>query len=469
MQRTLVKNTINQCERKVLLKGWVNTVRAMSKMVFIDLRDRSGVVQAVFLPDNKDLLEEARKLKPEFVIEIVGQVNKRPDKLVNKDIETGTVEIQAQELKILAESKTTPFEIAESEKSSAESVKSEEVRYKYRYLDLRRAKNRQIILQRSKFEKFIRDYLHKEDFVEIDTPILGKSTPEGARDYLVPSRTYPGKFFALPQSPQQYKQMLMVAGFEKYFQIAPCFRDEDSRADRIPDQFYQLDLEVSFMTQEEILDLTEKLFTAAVKELFPEKKITETPWPRIPHAEVMKKYNSDKPDLRKDKKDPNELAFAFIVDWPLFEPELEDKHYAPFHHIFTAPRDSDIPLLDSDPFKARSWQHDLVLNGYEVGGGSLRITDPIVQAKILELVGILKEEAQDKFGHMLEAFEYGVPPHGGIAPGIDRLLMILTDVPNVRETLAFPKTGDNRDLLMNAPSEVDEKQLDDLHLKIDKD
>lgn len=464
MKRILNKETINHLGKKVHLNGWVQTTRRLGKMVFIDLRDISGLVQVVFLSDNNELLEKAKQLRPEFVVEIMGQVNERPAKLVNREMPTGTVEVQALEMKILAESKTPPFEIVATEKGT----ESEELRYKYRYLDLRREKNRQMILIRSNFIKSIRDWLHKEGFIEIETPILAKSTPEGARDYLVPSRVYPGRFYALPQSPQQYKQLLMVAGFEKYFQIAPCFRDEDARSDRSPDQFYQLDLEMSFASQDDILTLIERMFTKIISEFFPEKRFTYSPWPRLAHAEVMEKYKTDKPDLRKNKKDTNELAFCFVVDWPLFEPEKENGHYAPAHHMFTRPKDSDLPLLEYEPHKARSWQHDLVLNGYEVGGGSLRITDPKIQEKIFELVGISKEDAHKQFGHLLTAFEYGVPPHGGIAPGIDRLLMVLLDAPNVREVVAFPKTGDNRDPMTGAPDTVSEAQLKDLHIKLDK-
>lgn len=464
MNRILVKETIKYVGKKVRLNGWVRVTRRMGKMVFIDLWDVSGLVQVVFLSNKKELLEQAQKLRPEFVVEIVGQVSMRPEKLVNKDLPTGTVEVQAQEMKILAESKTPPFEIVETDKEEP----GEELRYKYRYLDLRRQKNQQTIIIRSEVVKFIRDFLHKEGFIEIDTPILAKSTPEGARDYLVPSRQYPGKFYALPQSPQQYKQMLMVAGFDKYFQIAPCFRDEDARADRAPDQFYQLDLEMSFVEQEDVLALTERLFTVMIKEFFPQKHVTYSPWPRITHKEAIEKYQTDKPDLRNNKKDKNELAFCFIVDWPLFESKKEDGHFAPAHHIFTAPKEADISLLDLDPFKARSWQHDMVLNGFEVGGGSIRITDPKIQTKVFELVGISEKEAKEQFGHMLEAFEYGVPPHGGIAPGLDRLLMVLLNKANIREVVAFPKTGDNREPMTGSPSEVSEEQLKDLGVKIDK-
>ena len=464
MKRILVKETTEHTGKKVRLCGWVHVTRRLGKMVFIELRDVTGLVQVVFLSGNKEALETAKKLRPEFVVEVVGQVNARPEKLVNKEMATGTVEIQAQELKILAEAKTTPFEIVETEKEQV----SEELRFKYRYLDLRRAKNQHTIIVRSQLIKFMRDFLHQEGFIEIETPILAKSTPEGARDYLVPSRVYPGRFYALPQSPQQYKQMLMVAGFDKYFQIAPCFRDEDSRSDRAPDQFFQLDLEMSFVEQEEILNLIERLYTGMVKELFPEKKITFSPWLRIPYAEAMAKYKNDKPDLRKDKNDPNELAFAFIVDWPFFEAEQSDGKYVANHHIFTAPHSDDIALLETDPHKVRSWQHDIALNGYEIAGGSIRSTDPKVLEKVMELVGVSHQEAQEQFGHMMEAFTYGVPPHGGIACGIERLLAILLNEPNVREVVAFPKTGDNREPMTGSPSEVSTEQLKDLHIKIDR-
>ncbi|MDP2684131.1 MAG: aspartate--tRNA ligase [bacterium] len=464
MKRTLVKETVDNIDKEVRLNGWVQSTRRMGKMIFIDLRDVTGIVQVVFLSDNEALVKQAKQLRPEFVVEIQGKVNKRPDKLVNKEMLTGTVEIEAMELKILSESKTPPFEIVETKKEEV----GEELRYKYRYLDLRRPFNQKKIIIRSKAIKFVRDFLHNEGFIEIETPILAKSTPEGARDYLVPSRQHPGKFYALPQSPQQYKQMLMVAGFDKYFQIAPCFRDEDARSDRAPDQFFQLDLEMSFVTQNEILDLLEKLYTELIKKVFPEKHITETPWPRISYDEAMKKYGNDKPDMRKDKNDPDELAFCFVIDWPLFEPAMENGHYAPAHHMFTAPKDSDIKLLDTDPTKAKSWQHDLALNGFEISGGSIRITDPELQAKIFELVGISKEDAKKNFKHMLEAFEYGVPPHGGIASGIDRIMQILFNEKNVREVVAFPKTGDNREPMTGSPSKSTPEQMKELHIKFDK-
>jgi aspartyl-tRNA synthetase len=289
----------------------------------------------------------------------------------------------------------------------------------------------------------------------------------------VPSRIYPGKFFALPQSPQQYKQLLMVAGLERYFQIAPCFRDEDARADRSPGEFYQLDLEMSFVEQEDILQLIEEMYTALVKAVVPDKHIASSPWPRLTHKEAKDQYGSDKPDLRKDKSDPSELAFAWIVDFPLFTEQTEEDFFhgagdkwAPSHHMFTAPKPEDVPLLDSDPGKVRGLQHDLVLNGVEIGGGSIRIHDPKVQEKIFDLIGFSAQQKKE-FSHMLEAFEYGVPPHGGIAPGIDRLVRILTGEDKISEVIAFPLAGSVRDPMMGSPSEVTEKQLKESHIKLD--
>ena len=318
-----------------------------------------------------------------------------------------------------------------------------------------------------KVTKFIRDYLDEKDFIEIETPILTKSTPEGARDFIVPSRLQLGKFYALPQSPQQYKQLLMVAGFEKYYQIARCFRDEDPRADRAYGEFTQLDLEMSFTTQEEILQLTEDLFTKMIKEIFPQKKINQTPFPRLSYQECIEKYQTDRPDLRQDKNDPDELAFCFVVNWPLFE-KTATKELAPSHHPFTAPKDEDIPLLDSEPMKVRSWQHDLVCNGMEIGGGSIRITDPKVQKKVFEILGLSPDEIDKKFGHLLEAFEYGVPPHGGIAPGIDRFLYVILGEQSLREVMAFPITSGGKTAVMDAPSEVDEEQLKELGISVRK-
>jgi aspartyl-tRNA synthetase len=322
---------------------------------------------------------------------------------------------------------------------------------------------------RHKVIRFIQNYLDKEGFLEIQTPILTNSSPEGARDFIVPSRIHPGFFYALPQSPQQYKQLLMVAGMDRYFQIAPCMRDEDPRADRSPGEFYQLDLEMSFVEQEDILNLIEKMFIKMVKTLLPEKKLTFEKIPRLSYEECMKKYGTDKPDLRKNKKDKNELAFAWVVDFPLFEPELDEGHYTPMHHMFTMPKTSDLKFLNKkDAGKVKSYQHDLVLNGFEVGGGSIRIHDPEIQKKVFELIGF-DDEDRKYFEHMLTAFKYGVPPHGGIAPGIDRLLMVLLGEDNLREVIAFPKNKEARDVMMGAPSLVKDVQLKEAHIKLDLD
>jgi len=461
MQRTLVKETIQAVDQTVLLKGWVNSVRSHGKIVFFDLRDRSGLVQVVY--------QGELSLKPESVVYVTGKVVKRPEKLVNPKLATGTVEIQAAKVEIVTVSRELPFPIDTDGHEIDETV-----RLKYRYLDLRRPRLNHIIRTRSKMVNFIRDYLIKEEFVEIETPILTKTTPEGARDFLVPSRLQPGNFYALPQSPQQYKQLLMVAGFERYFQIARCFRDEDPRHDRAYGEFTQLDLEMSFVNQNDILQLIEAMFSALVKEIFPNKKISQSPWPRIAHAEAVKKYGSDKPDLRQDKKNPDELAFAWIVDFPLFAEQTQtdffhgagkNAQFAPSHHMFTGPHPDDIPLLDKDPLKVRGLQHDLVLNGYEVGGGSIRIHDPKIQEKVFELIGFSQEQKQ-QFTHMLNAFSYGVPPHGGIAPGIDRLLMVLFNEPSLREVIAYPAVASGQTAVVSAPSEATAEQLKELHLKI---
>jgi len=445
--------------KKVRLCGWVDTIREHGNVMFLDLRDRYGKVQAVITKKSSDFAE-AKKLTIESSVCVEGEVKKRPQGTENKELGTGKVEIGINKLKILSLSKPLPFELGDNK------VK-EDIRLKYRYLDLRRGNLLENMKLRHKIIHFIRNYLDKEDFLEIQTPMLTKSTPEGARDYIVPSRVHKGKFYALPQSPQQYKQLLMVGGIDKYFQIAACFRDEDARADRCPGEFYQLDLEMSFVEQKDILDLIEDMLIKLVKELLPDKKITKTPFPRLTYSEVMKKYKTDKPDLRKNKKDPNELAFCWIVDFPLFEEKKTKGHYTPMHHMFTMPKEQDLKNLNQkDAHKVKSLQHDLVLNGYEVGGGSIRIHNPEIQAKIFDLIGF--DNKQKKyFEHMLTAFSYGVPPHGGIAPGIDRLIMALVGADSIREVIAFPKNRETRDVLMDAPSKIDEQQLKDVHIKLD--
>lgn len=460
MERTLALDTAKKIGEKVLLFGWVNSLRDHGKIVFIDLRDRSGIVQCV----GQDL----PKVSVESVVEVEGEVAERPETLINPNLETGSVEVKIEKLTVISKAEELPIPVEGDGLDIDEGI-----RLKYRYLDLRRPRMAKNLRVRSSVTTFIRNWLIKEDFVEIETPILTKTTPEGARDFIVPSRLQKGKFYALPQSPQQYKQLLMVAGFEKYFQIARCFRDEDPRADRAYGEFTQLDLEMSFTSQEEILTLTEGLFTDLVKEVFPDKKITQTPWPRLSHKEAIDKYGSDKPDLREDKTDKNELAFAWTLDFPLFIEQSKEDYYhgsgssrwAPSHHMFTAPNPEDIALLDKDPAKVRGLQHDLVLNGYEIGGGSIRIHDPKIQSKIFTLIGF-SDRQKAEFEHMLTAFKYGVPPHGGIAPGIDRFLMVVLGEPSLRETMAFPMTAGGATSVMDAPSEATPDQLKELGLKV---
>lgn len=460
MQRTMIRETTGMVGQEVLLKGWVHVRRDMSKLAFIDMRDGSGIAQVVFVPAELDdaSKERMKELRPEFCISVRGIVNKRGEKQVNPDMETGTIEILAKELVVLNPSKTPPFELEDTSKIN------EELRLKYRYLDLRSKRMRNNLILRDKVTTFFREFLHKEGFHEIETPILTKGTPEGSREYLVPSRLHSGMFYVLPQSPQQFKQLSMVGGMERYFQIARCFRDEDQRGDRQP-EFTQLDLEMSFVTQEDVLELNERMFIEMVKAVAPEKRITQMPFPRISYADAMAKYGNDKPDLRKDKNDPNELAFCWIVDFPMFEDDGEGGVQAA-HHPFCMPNPDDIGLLDSEPMKVRASSYDLVLNGYELSSGSIRIHQRELQNKIFQLLGLPDDLIQARFGHMLEAFEYGAPPHGGMAPGIDRVVMILANEPNIREVIPFPKTGDARDLLMGAPSEIEQKRLDEAHIKI---
>jgi len=469
MRRILNIKAVGEIGEEVKLAGWVHQRRDHGQIIFADLRDRSGIVQLVFLPENMVLYKLANSLRSEWVIEVVGKVNKRPGKMVNEKISTGEIEIEVKELRILNEAKTPPFEVAESAK--AKKV-SEEVRLKYRYLDLRRPKMRKNLFLRHKIVKTIRNFMDKRGFLEVETPLLTKSTPEGSRDFLVPSRLHPGEFYALPQAPQQLKQLLMVAGIERYFQIAHCLRDEDLRGDRQP-EFTQLDIEMSFVKRANVMGLVEKLVLEVVKKLIVldkglSKKFTFKPFLKLDYQEAIKKYGTDKPDLRKDKNDPNELAFVWIVNWPLFEWNGDEKRYDSCHHIFTSPVDEDLPILEKEPLKVRSRQYDLVLNGNEIGGGSIRIHHRDLQEKIFKLVGLGKEEVEDKFGHLLRAFEYGAPPHGGLAVGLDRLLMVLLNEENIREVIAFPKTGDGRDLVMEAPSAVTPEQLRELGIEIKK-
>jgi len=577
---------------KVTLAGWVDRRRDHGGLIFIDLRDREGIVQVVFNPEtSKQCHAIASEMHNEYVIRVSGEVALRPPGTENPKLPTGDVEVIAQETDILNPSKTPPFYINEDVEVD------ENLRLRYRYLDLRRARMKENLLLRHRVIKYIRDFLDAKAFIEIETPILIKSTPEGARDYLVPSRIHPGEFYALPQSPQQLKQLLMVAGVEKYFQIARCFRDEDTRADRQP-EFTQLDLEMSFVEEEDILNLMEELFTSMVEKVKPELRVMK-PFPRLSYAEAMERYGTDKPDLRfgleiRDLSDiavqssfsifrsaianggkvkgiyapgcatytrgqlgelnkiaqglgaeglvtislgtsagslndltiemvrsvaakfltldqikqiaerlganmgdllfiiagepeivnvvlaelrqemgrrlklaaPNLFTFAFIVDFPLLKRNEETGRWESEHHPFTAPRDEDMSLLDTSPEKVRGKHYDMICNGYEIGSGSLRIHTAELQRRVFRLLGYSDEEIDIQFGHMLEAFEYGAPPHGGIALGLDRIVMLLAGEETIRKVIAFPKNQSAVDLTFNAPSPVSEEQLAELHLRL---
>mgnify|MGYP005854158571 CR=1 FL=1 len=455
MKRYFIEEIVEKIGQEVELYGWVNSKRDHKKTVFIDLRDRSGIVQVV-----GD--EKFKKLNLEDAVYVKGIVKKRPANLINPKIKTGHIEVEAKDLKILSSANPLPIPI----NNDGYQI-DEEQRLKYRYLDLRRERMKRNLIFRYQLIKEIRNFMDKQGFIEIETPILTKSTPEGARDFVVPSRLQPGKFYALPQSPQQYKQLLMVAGIERYFQIARCFRDEDPRADRAYGEFTQLDVEKSFTTQEEIRDLIEKLLVATLRKVFPEKKIQDIPFPVISFKEAMEKFSCDRPDLRQKKGDKSILAFCWVVDFPAFEWREEEKRWDATHHPFTKPKDEDLPLLEKNRLeKVRADQYDLVLNGFEVGGGSIRITDSQLQTKIFEILGHTKEQVKKKFGHLLEAFSFGVPPHGGIALGLDRLLAVILNEPSVREVVAFPSSSGGRTAVMDAPSSIEKEQLEELHLEL---
>lgn len=455
--RTNIADIVGKEGQEVEVYGWVHARRDHGKLIFIDLRDRSGLAQVVFGPK----IEGASDLRLEYVVKVTGTVNKRPENMVNDKIPTGKHEIFVSGLEILNVSETTPMPLD----TDGYEI-NEEVRLKYRYLDLRRERLAHNLAFRHETISFVRSFLNERGFLEIETPNLTRSTPEGARDYLVPSRIQNGDFYALPQSPQQYKQLLMVAGVEKYFQIARCFRDEDTRGDRQP-EFTQLDMEMSFVEEEDVLKLNEELLIALVKKVSPGKKIQEIPFPRITYKDAMEKYGTDRPDMRTDKNDPDLLAFCWVIDFPFFE-KTDEGGWTFTHNPFSAPKPEfmDDLLAKRNLGGILTTQYDVAMNGTEIGGGSIRNHKPAALEAVFEIMGFEKERIHRNFGHMLEALGFGAPPHGGIAWGLDRLISLLRNEPNIREVIAFPKTGDGRDPMMGSPAAVDKKQLDELGLEI---
>lgn len=463
--RIYIKDLKDSVGKEVIVAGWVDVRRDQGKMVFFDMRDMTGKVQCVTLPSHPEAIVMAKEIRPEWVLKIKGLVKERNDKNAKQG---GGVEIEVLNIEILNKAETPNIEVT----TDGYEI-GEEHRLKYRYLDLRRTRMQKNIRNRHKVIKFIRDSLDQENFIEIETPILTKSTPEGARDFIVPSRLWQGTFYALPQSPQQYKQLLMAGGAEKYFQIAHCMRDEDTRGDRQP-EFTQLDLEMSFVDREDVMSLNEKLLIDIVQDLYPEKKIQEIPFPRISYKEAMEKYGSDRPDLRKDKEDKNLLAFCWVIDFPFFErtdksdnPQAEGE-WTFTHNPFSRPQDEHMEMLmnKKDIGDILTTQYDIILNGYEIGGGSIRNHEPEALKKVFEIMGYPVERIEKNFGHMLHALGSGCPPHGGIAWGFDRLMMLFENEPNIREVMAFPKTGEGKDLMMDSPAEVSEKQLKELGIKL---
>ncbi len=463
MERTYIKDIESKKGETVTIQGWVDVRRDQGKLIFLDFRDMTGYVQGVVLPNAKEAQEVANKLRPEWVVEVTGKVNPRPEKNIQKDKQNGSIELEILGIKVLNEAETPVFDVRGDGKEIGE-----ESRLTYRYLDLRRPRLQKNIRTRHALNMFARNFLTKEGFTEIETPILTKSTPEGSRDYLVPSRLDKGSFYALPQSPQQYKQLLMVSGFEKYFQFARCLRDEDSRGDRQP-EFTQLDMEMSFVKREDVMALNEKLLIELVQTLFPHKKIQEIPFPRLTYKESMEKYGNDKPDIRTDKNDPDLLAFCWVIDFPFFE-KTEEGGWTFTHNPFSAPKPEHYEILMNKESigDILTTQYDIALNGFEIGGGSIRNHEPKALAKVLEIMGHSEENIKANFGHMLDAFGFGTPPHGGIAWGVDRLMAILMNEPNIREVIAFAKTGEGKDLMMKSPSTVSTEQLIELGIQIKK-
>lgn len=466
--RTYINELSGKKDETVIISGWVDIRRDQGKMIFLDFRDASGIVQGVILP-NSNAMETGKILREEFVVEVTGKVNERPEKNKKAGILNGDIELEILQINILNEATVLPFPINGDTREVNESV-----RLKYRYLDLRNGRMKKNIANRFKIQNFIRNYLEKEGFLEIETPLLSAPTQEGSRSYVIPSRIHKGNFYSLPQSPQQYKQLLMVGGFEKYFQFARCMRDEDTRGDRQP-EFTQFDMEMSFVAEEDIMQLNEKMLISIAEKYYPEKKIQQIPFPRMSYKEAMEKYGNDRPDIREDKTDANLLAFLWIVDFPMFEKTGEDNidgagEWTFTHNPFSKPKDDFFEKFTrkDNIGEILSTQYDITLNGLEIGGGSIRNHKPSALRTTFEIMGYNNERIQNNFGHMLKALELGAPPHGGIAWGFDRLMMILEQEQNIREVIAFAKTGDGKDLMMNAPAEISDKQKAELGINITK-
>ncbi len=465
-KRIYIKDLEKYIGQEVEIYARVKTRRDQGKMIFFDFKDSSGFVQGVVLPKSA-AMEVAKNIREDFIVSVIGNVNERPEKNKNPDVQNGNIELEILEMSIINESEVVPFPID----TNTQEI-NENIRLEYRYLDLRSERMNKNIKNRFKVQQFIRNYLANQDFIEIETPLLSAPTPEGARSFIVPSRLESGKFYALPQSPQQYKQLLMVADFDRYFQFARCLRDEDSRGDRQP-EFTQMDLEMSFVTEEDIIQLNEKMLVELIEKLYPEKQIQEIPFPRMTYKEVMEKYGTDRPDIRKDKNNNNLLAFLWVTDFPMFEKVSDDNNFDGAaqwtftHNPFSRPKDEFIDdfVNAKNIENILSTQYDIVLNGFEIGGGSIRNHKPEMLKKTFEIMGYSEERIQDNFGHMLKALSFGAPPHGGIAWGFDRLLMILENEKSIREVIPFAKTGEGKDLMLGAPNKVSDEQLSELKLQ----
>ena len=461
--RIYIKDLGQHIGKEVLIAGWVNVRRDQGKMVFFDMRDMGGLVQCVALPSRAEAIEKAKEIRPEWVLEVTGIINKRPEKNIKINVVNGDIEMEVTGITVLNKAETLPFDITENTITI-----NEDVRLKYRYIDLRSERMQKNIKMRSDFIQKTREFLFKKDFKEIETPLLTESTPEGSRDFVVPSRLNPGNFYALPQSPQQYKQLLMSAGMEKYFQIARALRDEDLRADR-GFEHTQVDIEMSFVKMEDVMNTVEEMMISVVEEMG--FKVKEKPFPRITYKEAMEKYGDDKFDLRteEEKKKGNVLAYAWVTNFPFFK-KTDDGKWTFTHNPFSMPIPEHLDWLmkGENIEKILTTQYDLVCNGYESGGGSIRAHKPEILKATYEVMGYSEKEIQNRIGHMLQAFKYGTPPHGGIALGVERNLMNLTGETMLREVVAFPMTRGGKTAVMSAPKPLEEKQLKELGIKIAK-